>query len=130
MTFSIGFGFQFASETLPMRRASGGKRSKRLRGEPAARNAMEEAGRKALRSALGAEAPVFAYLHCALATVTNSLRLQARGAQRIGRGPIGNAKNSAIRLQVVSGTKRQMNDSNMRTEYDKIMIWPAIRLDM
>jgi hypothetical protein len=91
MTFSIGFGFQFASETLPMRRASGGKRSKRLRGEPTARNKVEEAGRKALRSALGAEAPAFSCLHYALATVTDSPRLQARGAKRLGRGPIGNA---------------------------------------
>jgi len=66
------------SETLPMRRASGGKRSKRLRGEPAARNEVEEAGRKALRSALGAEAPAHASGRHRMAETTGSVRAAHR----------------------------------------------------
>ena len=79
--FVLWLGFQLRSETLPLRRAWGGKWSTRLRGEPAARNAVEEAGRKALRSALGAVPQP------ALVAVTVWPRLQARCASRIGRGP-------------------------------------------
>lgn len=80
---SVGLGFQVRPEPLPMRRASGGKRSKRLRGEPAARNAKHGgswAEGASQRARGGAPA-------LALATQTGWPRLQARGAPHLGRGP-------------------------------------------
>lgn len=54
MTFSIGFGFQVASETLPRGEQRGASGVSGFAGNRLHENEVKEAGRKALRSALGA----------------------------------------------------------------------------
>ena len=69
MTFSIGFGFQFASETLPIGEIGGASGAAAFAGTLLARNVVDEAGRKAVRSALGGKAPSLHFPALAVVTV-------------------------------------------------------------